>query len=331
MNLHRFRSASTRPIAALLLFAGVGLAQTVEVTHSVPSGRVSGIDDGRFVTKNARVSRPPAIPTSRVAPTTVPAHTGTALSTPPIGAVDSRKNGIGWSEWISAGLSSFAGALAGAGIVFFLQTRKEEKERREGQINALRRIQFALVGRLNILSLIWNQWLQPAKASHDGHWAALQPPAGIVPPEPFPLERIEFVLINDPNLFGTLRVNEEAFQGFLDTVRRYSTSREEASRTIEKTDSRVVEGFKQAELEKSAGPRLHYWLSALAKALYERCPTIQAELTSTFDRVAGYIKDEYRETPLRIASEDASQGTKGTSPGRGNPRTQSTSRPSDPP
>jgi hypothetical protein len=204
-----------------------------------------------------------------------------------------------------AAIGSGAGAIGGAGIVFWLQGRKEKRERQEKEVRELRRMQFALVGRVSTLDMLWSQWLRPAKEEYGGHWAALRVTSGIIPPEPLGLERTGFILESKPQLLGDLHQSEQGFQSFLMTANRYSEWRDQAARRIEERTERDQEErtedekiFWTKELERLAGPFLHHQLKALADSLYERCPYLRRELMSRFDALANHIRTEYNAKPL---------------------------------
>ncbi len=166
-------------------------------------------------------------------------------------------------------------------------------------------MQFALIDRVTTLDMLWSQWLAPAKERYGGHWGALRGTSGIIPPEPLGLERVEFILQSEPQLFGELHQIEQGFQGFLMTVNRYSEWRDETSRRIEtRTEgdqekrTEGEQGFWTKELEEHAGPFFHYQLKTLADSLYERCPYLRRELMVRFDALANHIRTKYSAKPL---------------------------------
>lgn len=210
-----------------------------------------------------------------------------------------------WDRWLAslliAAIGSGAGAFGGAWVVFWLQGRKEERQRRENEIRELRRVQFAVADRVMVLDSLWNQWLAPAQA-HERHWAALQPPLGFTTPTAISLERVGFLLEVDPNLLGKLNRDEQMFQGLLATVTLYSKWREDASRRLEeRTERDARNAFSREEIETHAGPRLHFQLKGIAESLYKTFPDLRRELIARFDELAHHLRVGYdAKTSFRI-------------------------------
>jgi hypothetical protein len=262
-----------------------------------------------FGSPRAFPATPSATPGAALA--TKPAVTATARSVPTKGSPrtatraqpeTTRDRPLSY-DLILAAITSFAGAAAAAGIVFFLQNRKERRDRRDDEVRELRRVQFAIMGRQASLRDYWTQWLEPALAKK-GRWGALQSLSGISPPPPLSLERIGFLLETDPNLLERLHLLDQRFDSLLETAERYSKFRDEATVRIEEgtqgaDDSGVISG---EELRKLAGPRLHYQLETLAAALFERWPVVRAELTERFDEVGDHIVKGYQGKRLRVES-----------------------------
>ncbi len=287
---------------------------------------LDGVSQPRTSTKSS--SSPPRSRPTQSRDVTALTMTAPGQPTPARFAVSATRPQEGaksiWDRWLGslilAAIGSGAGAFGGAWIVFWLQGRKEERQRRENEIRELqgtqenevrelRRLQFALINRISTLDTLWSEWLRPAQKQHGGHWAGLPGTPGVIPPEPLGLERIEFILQNEPNLFGQLHLIEQGFQSLLMTANRYSEWRDETSRRIEERsesdesdqEARTEgdqEAFRTKQLEGYAGPFFHYQLKALAASLYERCPYLRREVRARFDELADHIRTKYNAKPL---------------------------------
>jgi hypothetical protein len=234
-----------------------------------------------------------------------------------------------WYDLALAAITTFVAAAAAAWIVFRLQSKKEQRERREQEIRQrqerrdeevrqLRRVQFAFSLRAATLGDLWNQWLEPALKEGGGHWAALQTPAGFTPPEPLGLERVEFLLETDANLFSRLHQSDRRLHSFLETTNRYSKWREEASARIEERTPRAdATGFRAAQVEELAGHRLNYQLKALATGLFENCLSVRGDLMKVFEEVGDLIVKNYQGKRFRVEFEREPSG--GETAGGGEP------------
>jgi hypothetical protein len=240
-----------------------------------------------------------------------------------------------WYDLALSAITAFAGAGAAAGIVFLLQLREDRRkreedearrqqerrdeearqqreyreaealqrqERRQTEVRELRRVQFALSLRAATLGDLWNQWLEPALKAAGGHWAPLQTPAGLVPPEPLSLERVEFLLETDANLFSRLHQADRRFHSFIETANRYGKWREEASVRIEERSPKAA-GFTTEQVEHLAGDRLNYQLRALARELFDKCLFVRADVMKVFEELGEHIVKEYGGKKLRVEFE----------------------------
>lgn len=188
-----------------------------------------------------------------------------------------------WLVSLADAFATLAATFIGAWLAFRFESRREDLQKRERNIDALNQTLFELVSLYNKFLSIKRQFIEPHKNSRFEH-LVIPPMAGIIPPASFDYRGINFVLHSaNPNILGTLSRVELEASTTLDVVRQrtdlhYSKAQSAAERALQRRGA----NFTELDVESELGPRDLMALVSLTKAMVKGVDDV---LESTYKHI----------------------------------------------